>query len=135
MLAVLFLGIMRKVMRKNINTTLFLELQGQELHKKLTDESRRADTLDFEMKKFQEKYDTLLKEKEVDRHIHLHVLINVAKPCDNCVLCVIHQRISIERDTLRETNEELRCNQAQQDQLLLAGMFVDTIPGDGAMCC
>ncbi len=71
MLAVLFLGIMRKVMRKNINTTLFLELQGQELHKKLTDESRRADTLDFEMKKFQEKYDTLLKEKEVDRHIHL----------------------------------------------------------------
>ncbi len=48
---------------------------------------------------------------------------------------MIHQRISIERDTLRETNEELRCNQAQQDQLLLAGMFVDTIPGDGAMCC
>ncbi len=74
-------------MRYNTNTTLFLELQGQELHKKLTDESRRADTLAFEMKKFQEKYDTLLKEKEVDRHIHLQVLINVAKPCDNCV-CV-----------------------------------------------
>uniref|UniRef100_A0A8C1VC92 Hook microtubule-tethering protein 1 n=1 Tax=Cyprinus carpio TaxID=7962 RepID=A0A8C1VC92_CYPCA len=38
--------------------------QGQELHRKLSDESRRADNLAFEMKKFQEKYDTLLKEKE-----------------------------------------------------------------------
>lgn len=34
-----------------------------------------------------------------------------------------HQRISIERDTLRETNEELRCTQAQQDQLLQAGIL------------
>uniref|UniRef100_A0A8C1LVV5 Hook microtubule-tethering protein 1 n=1 Tax=Cyprinus carpio TaxID=7962 RepID=A0A8C1LVV5_CYPCA len=67
--------------------------QGQELHSKLSDESRRADNLAFEMKKFQEKYDALLKEKE---------------------------RISIERDTLREINEELRCTQAQQDQLLQA---------------
>lgn len=55
------------------------------------------------------------------------------KPCDNCV-CVIHQRISIERDTLRETNEELRCTQAQQDQLLQAGIFANTAPGDVAMC-
>uniref|UniRef100_A0A673GEZ8 Protein Hook homolog 1 n=1 Tax=Sinocyclocheilus rhinocerous TaxID=307959 RepID=A0A673GEZ8_9TELE len=62
--------------------------QGQELHRKLSDESRRADNLAFEMKKFQEKYDALLKEKE---------------------------RISIERDTLREINEDLRCTQAQQD--------------------
>uniref|UniRef100_A0A671PFS4 Protein Hook homolog 1 n=1 Tax=Sinocyclocheilus anshuiensis TaxID=1608454 RepID=A0A671PFS4_9TELE len=68
--------------------------QGQELHRKLSDESRRADNLAFEMKKFQEKYDALLKEKEV---------------------------ASIERDTLREINEELRCTQAQQDQLLQAG--------------
>uniref|UniRef100_A0A8C2JXR0 Hook microtubule-tethering protein 1 n=1 Tax=Cyprinus carpio TaxID=7962 RepID=A0A8C2JXR0_CYPCA len=68
--------------------------QGQELHSKLSDESRRGDNLAFEMKKFQEKYDALLKEKE---------------------------RISIERDTLREINEELRCTQAQQDQLLQAG--------------
>ncbi|KTG05491.1 hypothetical protein cypCar_00020977 [Cyprinus carpio] len=69
--------------------------QGQELHSKLSDESRRGDNLAFEMKKFQEKYDALLKEKE---------------------------RISIERDTLREINEELRCTQAQQDQLLQADM-------------
>uniref|UniRef100_A0A9J8AJJ9 Hook microtubule-tethering protein 1 n=1 Tax=Cyprinus carpio carpio TaxID=630221 RepID=A0A9J8AJJ9_CYPCA len=61
--------------------------QGQELHSKLSDESRRGDNLAFEMKKFQEKYDALLKEKE---------------------------RISIERDTLREINEELRCTQAQR---------------------
>uniref|UniRef100_A0A8C1VDF9 Hook microtubule-tethering protein 1 n=1 Tax=Cyprinus carpio TaxID=7962 RepID=A0A8C1VDF9_CYPCA len=73
--------------------------QGQELHSKLSDESRRGDNLAFEMKKFQEKYDALLKEKE---------------------------RISIERDTLREINEELRCTQAQQDQLLQAGMFYQT---------
>uniref|UniRef100_A0A8C2DXU0 Hook microtubule-tethering protein 1 n=1 Tax=Cyprinus carpio TaxID=7962 RepID=A0A8C2DXU0_CYPCA len=79
--------------------------QGQELHRKLSDESRRADNLAFEMKKFQEKYDTLLKEKE---------------------------RISIERDTLREINEELRCTQAQQAQLLQAGMFADATPGDGS---
>uniref|UniRef100_A0A8C1LVK8 Hook microtubule-tethering protein 1 n=1 Tax=Cyprinus carpio TaxID=7962 RepID=A0A8C1LVK8_CYPCA len=77
--------------------------QGQELHSKLSDESRRADNLAFEMKKFQEKYDALLKEKE---------------------------RISIERDTLREINEELRCTQAQQDQLLQAGMFADPTPRD-----
>ncbi|NP_001038663.1 protein Hook homolog 1 [Danio rerio] len=70
--------------------------QVQELHKKLSDESRRADNLVFEMKKLQEKYDALVKERE---------------------------RISIERDTLRETNEELRCTQAQQDQLLLAGKY------------
>uniref|UniRef100_A0A8C2HBW9 Hook microtubule-tethering protein 1 n=1 Tax=Cyprinus carpio TaxID=7962 RepID=A0A8C2HBW9_CYPCA len=42
--------------------------QGQELHRKLSDESRRADNLAFEMKKFQEKYDTLLKEKEVGKY-------------------------------------------------------------------
>ncbi|KAL1022535.1 hypothetical protein UPYG_G00028990 [Umbra pygmaea] len=67
----------------------------QELHRKLSEESRRADNLAYEIKKFEEKHDTLMKEKE---------------------------RIIIERDSLKETNEELRCNQAQQDQLLQAGM-------------
>ncbi|KAJ7992921.1 hypothetical protein DPEC_G00267090 [Dallia pectoralis] len=69
--------------------------QVQELHRKLSEESRRADNLAYEMKKFEEKHDTVLKEKE---------------------------RIIIERDSLKETNEELRCNQAQQDQLLQAGL-------------
>uniref|UniRef100_A0A6Q2Y326 Hook microtubule-tethering protein 1 n=1 Tax=Esox lucius TaxID=8010 RepID=A0A6Q2Y326_ESOLU len=67
--------------------------QVQELHRKLSEESRRADNLAYEMKKFEEKHDTVLKEKE---------------------------RIIIERDSLKETNEELRCNQAQKDQLLQA---------------
>ncbi|TRY57114.1 hypothetical protein DNTS_023988 [Danionella cerebrum] len=58
----------------------------------LEEELRKANA----MKKLQEKYDTVVKEKE---------------------------RISIERDTLRETNEELRCTQAQQDQLLLAEKY------------
>eukprot|EP00063_Salmo_salar_P050003 XP_014024838.1 PREDICTED: protein Hook homolog 1-like isoform X1 [Salmo salar] len=69
--------------------------QVQELHRKLSEESRRADNLAYEKKKFEEKHDTLMREKE---------------------------RIIIERDSLKETNEELRCNQAQQEQLLQAGM-------------
>ncbi|XP_048833557.1 protein Hook homolog 1 [Brienomyrus brachyistius] len=70
--------------------------QVQELHRKLSEESRRADNLAFEMKKFEEKYDTVIKEKE---------------------------RVIVERDSLKETNEELRCTQAQQSQFLQAGMF------------
>lgn len=54
--------------RLSIHITLTLKQQVQELHKKMSEESRRADNLAFEMKKFQEKFDTLLKEKEV--HIH-----------------------------------------------------------------
>ncbi|KAM4629227.1 protein Hook homolog 1 isoform 1-T1 [Polymixia lowei] len=70
--------------------------QVQELHRKLSEETRRADNLAFEMKKFEEKHETMMRERE---------------------------RIIIERDSLKETNEELRCTQAQQDQLLQAGMF------------
>ena len=39
--------------------------QVQELHRKLSEESRRADNLAFEMKKLEEKHETVLKEKEV----------------------------------------------------------------------
>ncbi|XP_076134258.1 protein Hook homolog 1 isoform X2 [Alosa pseudoharengus] len=67
--------------------------QVQELHRKLSEESRRADNFAYEMKKLEEKHETVLKERE---------------------------RIIIERDSLKETNEELRCTQAQQDQLLQA---------------
>ncbi|KAL4634975.1 hypothetical protein GN956_G14438 [Arapaima gigas] len=70
--------------------------QVQELHRKLSEETRRADNLAFEMKKFEEKFETVMKEK---------------------------QRIIVERDSLKEINEELRCTQAQQDQLLQAGIF------------
>uniref|UniRef100_A0A3B5B3L0 Hook microtubule tethering protein 1 n=1 Tax=Stegastes partitus TaxID=144197 RepID=A0A3B5B3L0_9TELE len=69
--------------------------QVQELHKKLSEESRRADNLAFEMKKLEEKHETGMKEKE---------------------------RIIIERDSLKEINEELRCTQAQQHQLSQAGI-------------
>ncbi|XP_031430210.1 protein Hook homolog 1 [Clupea harengus] len=75
--------------------------QVQELHKKVSEESRRADNLAFEMKKLEEKHETVLKEKE---------------------------RIIIERDSLKETNEELRCTQAQQDQFLQAEMFQSDSP-------
>lgn len=39
--------------------------QVQELHKKLSEETRRADNLAFELKKLEEKHETLTKEKEV----------------------------------------------------------------------
>uniref|UniRef100_A0A8C4HIZ3 Hook microtubule-tethering protein 1 n=1 Tax=Dicentrarchus labrax TaxID=13489 RepID=A0A8C4HIZ3_DICLA len=39
--------------------------QVQELHRKLSEETRRADNLAFEMKKLEEKHETVMKEKEV----------------------------------------------------------------------
>lgn len=44
--------------------SIFLN-QVQELHRKLSEETRRADNLAFEMKKFEEKHEAVLKEKEV----------------------------------------------------------------------
>uniref|UniRef100_UPI00398F7A56 protein Hook homolog 1 isoform X2 n=1 Tax=Pristiophorus japonicus TaxID=55135 RepID=UPI00398F7A56 len=70
--------------------------QVQELQNSLSEEVRRADKLAFELKQIEEKHETLLKEKE---------------------------RLIVERDTLRETNEELKCTQVQQDHLLQSGKF------------
>lgn len=58
--------------------------QVAELHQKLSDETKRADKLEFEGKKAQEKISALTREKE---------------------------HIAVERDLLRETNEELKCAQ------------------------
>ncbi|KAL7985031.1 hypothetical protein Chor_003601 [Crotalus horridus] len=69
--------------------------QIQELHNKLSEESKRADALAFEMKQLEEKHETLIKEKE---------------------------RLIIQRDALKETNEELRYSQMQQDHLNQAGV-------------
>uniref|UniRef100_A0A8C9XGD0 Hook microtubule-tethering protein 1 n=1 Tax=Sander lucioperca TaxID=283035 RepID=A0A8C9XGD0_SANLU len=77
--------------------------QVQELHRKLSEESRRADNLAYEMTKLEEKHETLMKEKEVRRTI-------------------------IERDSLKEINEELRCTQAQQHQLSQAGILPSASP-------
>ncbi|XP_035508734.1 protein Hook homolog 1 isoform X1 [Morone saxatilis] len=75
--------------------------QVQELHRKLSEETRRADNLAFEMKKLEEKHETVMKEKE---------------------------RIIMERESLKEINEELRCTQAQQLQLSQAGMLPSGSP-------
>lgn len=64
--------------------------QVQELHNKLSEESKRADKLAFEMKRLEEKHEALVKEKE---------------------------RLVIQCDALKETNEELRYSQMQQDHL------------------
>lgn len=39
--------------------------QVQDLHRKLSEETRRADNLAFDMKKLEEKHETVMKEKEV----------------------------------------------------------------------
>ncbi|XP_061680323.1 protein Hook homolog 1 isoform X3 [Syngnathoides biaculeatus] len=70
--------------------------QVQELIRKLSDETRRADNQAFEIKKLEEKHELVVKEKE---------------------------RVIVERDSLKELNEELRCTQAQQNQLSQAGML------------
>ncbi|CAN0221998.1 protein Hook homolog 3-like [Lethenteron reissneri] len=70
--------------------------QVQELHARLSEESRRADRLEFEHKRLQERSDALTKEKE---------------------------RAVAERDALRETNEELCCTQIQQSQLEGSGIL------------
>ncbi|XP_077306725.1 protein Hook homolog 1 [Lithobates pipiens] len=68
--------------------------QVQDLHTKLSMESKRADTLAFELTKLHEKQDALVKEKE---------------------------RLIVQRDALKETNEELRCSLMQQDHLSQSG--------------
>ncbi|KAM6364431.1 protein Hook homolog 3-like isoform 2-T2 [Pluvialis apricaria] len=64
--------------------------QGVELQNRLSEESKKADKLDYECKRLKEKVDSLQKEKD---------------------------RLRAERDSLKESNEELRCVQAQEGQL------------------
>nr|XP_040040571.1 protein Hook homolog 1 isoform X2 [Gasterosteus aculeatus aculeatus] len=70
--------------------------QVQELHRKVTEESRRADNLAYEMKKLEEKHEAVMKEKE---------------------------RTIMERDSLKEINEEMRCSQAQQQHFSQTGIL------------
>ncbi|XP_029293443.1 protein Hook homolog 2 isoform X2 [Cottoperca gobio] len=72
--------------------------QAHELHTKHSAEAMKAEKWQFEYKNLHDKYDSLLKEKK-----HL---------------------IS-ERDTLRETNDELRCAQVQQKCLSGSGGLCD----------
>ncbi|XP_075050639.1 protein Hook homolog 3 isoform X1 [Mixophyes fleayi] len=70
--------------------------QVVELQNRLSEESKKADKLDFEYKRLKEKIDSLQKEKD---------------------------RLRSERDSLKETIEELRCVQAQEGQLTTAGFM------------
>ncbi|XP_063770662.1 protein Hook homolog 3 isoform X1 [Pseudophryne corroboree] len=70
--------------------------QVVELQNRLSEESKKADKLDFEYKRLKEKIDSLQKEKD---------------------------RLRSERDSLKETIEELRCVQAQEGQLTTAGLM------------
>ncbi|XP_061567120.1 protein Hook homolog 2-like [Cololabis saira] len=73
--------------------------QAHELHSKHSTEAMKAEKWQFEYKNLNDKYDALLKEKE---------------------------RLISERDTLRETNDELRCAQVQQRGLSGAGDMCDS---------
>ncbi|KAG8547164.1 hypothetical protein GDO81_028936 [Engystomops pustulosus] len=68
--------------------------QVQDLHTKLSMETKRADTMTYDMTRLQEKQEALVKEKE---------------------------RLIVQRDALKETNEELRCSLVQQDHLNQSG--------------
>ncbi|KAH0506077.1 Protein Hook-like protein 3 [Microtus ochrogaster] len=70
--------------------------QVVELQNRLSDESKKADKLDFEYKRLKEKVDGLQKEKD---------------------------RLRTERDSLKETIEELHCVQAQEGQLTTQGLM------------
>uniref|UniRef100_A0A8C7XG32 Protein Hook homolog 3 n=1 Tax=Oryzias sinensis TaxID=183150 RepID=A0A8C7XG32_9TELE len=69
--------------------------QVVELQNRLSEESKKADKMEFEYKRVKEKVDSLQKEKD---------------------------RMRTERDSLKETIEELRCVQAQEGQLT-SGLF------------
>ncbi|XP_010786268.1 protein Hook homolog 3 isoform X4 [Notothenia coriiceps] len=69
--------------------------QVVELQNRLSEESKKADKMEFEYKRVKEKTDSLQKEKD---------------------------RMRTERDSLKETIEELHCVQAQEGQLT-AGLF------------
>ncbi|KAB0373349.1 hypothetical protein FD755_015008 [Muntiacus reevesi] len=71
--------------------------QVVELQNRLSEESKKADKLDFEYKRLKEKVDSLQKEKD---------------------------RLRSERDSLKETIEELRCVQAQEGQLTTQALCV-----------
>lgn len=64
--------------------------QVVELQNKLSEESKKADKMEFEYKRMREKVDSLQKEKD---------------------------RMRTERDSLKETIEELKCVKAQESQL------------------
>uniref|UniRef100_A0A7M4F9K6 Hook microtubule tethering protein 3 n=1 Tax=Crocodylus porosus TaxID=8502 RepID=A0A7M4F9K6_CROPO len=70
--------------------------QVVELQNRLSEESKKADKLEFEYKLLKEKVDSLQKEKD---------------------------RLRTERDSLKETIEELRCVQAQEGQLTTSGLM------------
>ncbi|XP_070706388.1 protein Hook homolog 3 isoform X1 [Pempheris klunzingeri] len=69
--------------------------QVVELQNRLSEESKKADKMEFEYKRVKEKVDSLQKEKD---------------------------RMRTERDSLKETIEELHCVQAQEGQLT-SGLF------------
>ncbi|KAM9591041.1 protein Hook homolog 3-like isoform 5-T6 [Morphnus guianensis] len=70
--------------------------QAVELQNRLSEESKKADKLDYECKWLKEKVDSLQKEKD---------------------------RLRAERDSLKETIEELRCVQAQEGQLTTTALM------------
>uniref|UniRef100_A0A8C1RBM1 Protein Hook homolog 3 n=1 Tax=Cyprinus carpio TaxID=7962 RepID=A0A8C1RBM1_CYPCA len=80
--------------------------QVVELQNKLSEESKKADRMEFEYKRVKEKVDSLQKEKD---------------------------RLRTERDSLKETIEELRCVKAQESQLTSGDCDHDLV--SSCSCC
>ncbi|KAJ8286679.1 hypothetical protein GJAV_G00041910 [Gymnothorax javanicus] len=84
--------------------------QVVELQNRLSEESKKADKMEFEYKRLKEKVDSLQKEKDSWWRIRAHPSVHVV---DGAGV----QRLRTERDSLKETIDELRCLQAQEGQL------------------
>ncbi|KAG8006458.1 Protein Hook-like protein 2 [Nibea albiflora] len=105
-----------------------------ELHTKHSAEAMKAEKWQFEYKNLHDKYDAQLKEKEEEllpgksRTILPTSSVNSSTSCGvTGVINVLGYswRLISERDTLRETNDELRCAQVQQRGLSGAGGLCD----------
>uniref|UniRef100_A0A8C8RPX0 Hook microtubule tethering protein 3 n=1 Tax=Pelusios castaneus TaxID=367368 RepID=A0A8C8RPX0_9SAUR len=94
--------------------------QVVELQNRLSEESKKADKLEFEYKLLKEKVDSLQKEKDIPR------VNSVTSFCFEHTAVEgseISNRLRTERDSLKETIEELRCVQAQEGQLTTSGLM------------
>uniref|UniRef100_A0A4W5JQJ0 Hook microtubule-tethering protein 1 n=1 Tax=Hucho hucho TaxID=62062 RepID=A0A4W5JQJ0_9TELE len=81
--------------------------QVQELHRKLSEESRRADNLAYEMKKFEERNDAVMKEKESTGN-HL-IIVFVCETLTALTVCPCPYREKFIR--LQHENKMLRVQQ------------------------
>lgn len=114
--------------------------QVVELQNRLSEESKKADKMEFEYKRVKEKVDSLQKEKDVciqqEKSTSLCSVDAPSSRTHHPLLSLINalfsaQRMRTERDSLKETIEELHCVQAQEGQLT-SGTAGGSLPTESA---